>query len=44
MGLYGGGGQQPLSKIIFNKHDTDKSGSLDVNEFQAMVWIAALFP
>lgn len=36
-GMYGGGGQLPLSKVIFNKHDKDKNGSLDTQEFHAMV-------
>lgn len=35
--MYAGTGQKPLSRIIFDRHDTDRNGSLDSREFHSMV-------
>ena len=32
--MYGGAGYRPLSKIVFEKHDKDGSGSIDANELK----------
>jgi len=33
-----GGGSLPLSKLIFNKYDTDKSGAITSTEFKYMAY------
>eukprot|EP01090_Pellita_catalonica_P012195 TRINITY_DN2593_c0_g1_i2.p1 TRINITY_DN2593_c0_g1~~TRINITY_DN2593_c0_g1_i2.p1 ORF type:complete len:183 (+),score=41.57 TRINITY_DN2593_c0_g1_i2:360-908(+) len=36
--MFLGGKRKPLSQIVFEKYDTDKSGSVDIHEFHGMCY------